>query len=253
MENPIKMDDLGVPLFFGNTQFSWTRTTFGPIIFGCGNFSIPVTWMNWVYTLEGRPTPSWPKFAMIHRKSWFPIFHQELPPWKLPCPVIRCHFYLEISSSNHQFSGDMLLFRGGIAKWFGYCKMITFSKTNIWPWKWMVGRLLSFGRAYCRGYVKLQGCRVPFQGYICSLCDILEVWRYCQTAGSSTLMKRLDRLDICRKTSKKHGVIQRFWPWLVLEKAKPCFIMIVTCKKDMTWKVVSSGLVIYDEIPAFGH
>ncbi len=175
MENPIKMDDLGVPLFFGNTQFSWMRTTFGPIIFVCGNFSIPVTWMNWVYPLEGRPTPSWPKFAMIHRrKSRFLIFHQELPPWKLPCPVKRCNFYLEISSSNHQFSGGMLLFRGGIAKWFGYCKMITFSKTNIWPWKWMVGRLLSFGRAYFRGYVKLQGCRVPFQGYA----HCVTSWRY---------------------------------------------------------------------------
>lgn len=39
---------------------------------GCGNFSIPVTWMNWLHPMEGCLTPSEPKFAMIHRsKCWF--------------------------------------------------------------------------------------------------------------------------------------------------------------------------------------
>ena len=34
-------------------------------------------------------------------------------PLKLTCPLKRDHFLKEISSSNHHFSGDVLVFRGG--------------------------------------------------------------------------------------------------------------------------------------------
>ena len=58
---------------------------------GCGNFSIPVTWMNRLHPMEGCLTPSEPKFVMIHRsKCWF-LMH-------LPNIHFQC----------------------GYCKWFGY-------------------------------------------------------------------------------------------------------------------------------------
>ncbi len=37
-----------------------------------------------------------------------------IPSWKLTCPLKRDHFKEEISTSNHQFTGDTLSFRGVI-------------------------------------------------------------------------------------------------------------------------------------------
>ena len=60
MENPIKMDDLGVPLFFGNTHINPKHSGLGE----CVLFPRQNPWILWRFD-------AWKQFQTYSPKWWF--------------------------------------------------------------------------------------------------------------------------------------------------------------------------------------